>query len=127
MDKRRQQRYEFHKTGTVYWLTADGRFSCVANCFEASIHGLSAETPKFLPVGTKATIYLDGLEEGIEAKVRHCRKIRFWYRIGFQLVEPMPLALREKWIEESCNSQSPLARWQPTLPPSTRARRAPSI
>ena len=79
-------------------MSADGWASCVGHCTDASDWGLSAETPKFIPVGTKTTIHLDGFEEGIEATVRHCRKIRFWHRIGFQLAAPLPQAARELWI-----------------------------
>lgn len=96
MDGRRHQRYQFHKAATISWMSTDGLASCVGNCFEASTHGLSAEAPQFIPVGTKTTIHLDGFDEGIEAKVRTCRKIRFCYRIGFQLSVPLPLAVREQ-------------------------------
>jgi hypothetical protein len=86
-------------------MRTDGRASCVGNCFEASTHGLSAEAPQFIPVGTKTTIHLDGFDEGIAATVRDCRKIRFWYRIGFQLTVPLPLDVREQLIVSRAASE----------------------
>jgi hypothetical protein len=106
MEHRRHQRYQFHKAATISWLSTDGRTSCVGNCFEASTHGLSAEAAQFISVGTKTTIHLDGFDEGIEAKVRDCRKIHFWYRIGFQLTVPLPLAVREQLIASRATSES---------------------
>ena len=113
---RRHQRYEFQRVLTVSWMSTDGRTSCVGHCFEASARGLSAEAPRYIPVGTKVTIYLDGFEETIEATVRHCRKIRFWYRIGFHLAAPLSLAIREKWIvahaDAISNAHHQPASWQ---------------
>jgi hypothetical protein len=106
MDSRRHQRFPFHTAATISWTIAGGRTSCVGNCFDASTHGLSAEAPQFIPVGTKTTIHLDGFDEGIEAKVRDCRKFHFWYRIGFQLIAALPLAVREQLIVSRTASES---------------------
>lgn len=106
-------------------METEGRTSCVGHCFEASALGLSAEAPKYIPVGTTATIHLDGFEDVIEATVRHCRKIRFWYRIGFQLADPLPLAIRQKCgfanADSIANAHLPPAPWQTPPRPPVRA------
>lgn len=92
--KRRHERYRFLRTGSIYWTSAEGPASCSGDCFEASVYGLSAEVPRFLPVGTKTTIQLDRFDECLEATVRHCRRQGKWYRIGLQLSQVLPAALQ---------------------------------
>lgn len=79
----------------ISWTGADGQVSCIGNCFEASTYGLSAEASQFIPVGTRTTVHLDRFDEGLEAKVCHCRKHGAWYRVGLQLKLVLPPAAQK--------------------------------
>ena len=54
--KRRHERYQFLRTGRLYWASADGQGSCAGDCFEASAYGLSAEVPQFSQINTSRRV-----------------------------------------------------------------------
>jgi hypothetical protein len=87
MERRAHDRFHFRKGVTITWVSPRGPISCAGNCFEASKHGLSAEARECVPVGTRVTIQLNGLDEGVAATVRHCRKHGYWYIIGLECRE----------------------------------------
>jgi len=92
MERRRHQRYRFRGTITISWMRAGSQTSCIAHPFNASTYGLMTETTEFIPVGTKATVQLQGSDESVDANVRHCKKMGAWYRVGLQLMAVLPKA-----------------------------------
>ena len=78
----------------MFWTSATGEASCVGNCFDASTYGLNAEASQFISAGTRTIIQIDGLDEWLEATVRHCRKHGAWFRIGLQLKISLPPVFR---------------------------------
>lgn len=94
MERRHHERYRYHAAVTISWTSSHGLVSCPGNCFGASSYGISVETPQFIAAGTRVTIQLDGLEEGVEATICHCRQHGAWYRIGLQLTVVLPQIVR---------------------------------
>ncbi len=103
MERRRHNRYKFHGSVTISWMSAAGQTSCVGNSINSSTYGLMTEASQSIPVGTRAAVQLDGSDETVEAIVRHCRKHGAWYRIGLQLAAVLPQAAQSVSSNYSSN------------------------
>jgi hypothetical protein len=83
---RKHERYLF--VYPVELFSALNESAVRATSIDVSSYGMQLEIPNPIPVNTKLTLRIDGVEVS-GATVRYCRELCCWYRIGVEFSQSL--------------------------------------
>ena len=94
---RRETRYPFFKPVEITWTGATGdQDHAVGRSINVSLYGVLVEISESIPLFTEVSVSLQGTQLRSKARVRHCQKASFSFRVGLRfdrtlLAEHMPV------------------------------------